>query len=167
MTVRTTIVQSKGVPAGTGVSYGHRYHTTAPTTLGLIPLGYNEGIPRNARNTAPVFIRGHRLTISGTVCMNQCVIDTRDIGVETGDEVVLFGPGDVGEPTAQEWADLLDTLSYDIVTRFTGKIPRSYSGVTNDRVIAAESARTGPADGVMAVTSQAGGRQAGREGWAS
>ncbi len=52
--------------------------------------------------------------------------------VEEGDEVVLFGPGDHGEPTAQEWADLLGTVSYDIVTRFTGKIPRSYSGVTND-----------------------------------
>lgn len=130
MTVRTQFVQVKNVPGSIGVSYGHRYHTSAPTTLGLIPLGYNEGIPRNARNTAPVFARGRRMTISGTVCMNQCVIDTHDAGVETGDEVVLFGPGDRGEPTAQEWADLLETLSYDIVTRFTGKIPRSYSGVT-------------------------------------
>jgi alanine racemase len=130
MTVRTRFVQVKKVAAGTGVSYGHRYHTTAPTRLGLIPLGYNEGIPRGARNVAPVFVAGRRLAISGTVCMNQCVIDTHDTGVECGDEVVLFGPGDRGEPTAQEWADLLDTLSYDIVTRFTGKIPRSYSGVT-------------------------------------
>jgi len=168
MTVRTTIVQSKRVPAGTGVSYGHRYHTTAPTTLALIPLGYNEGVPRSARNIAPVFVRGRRLTISGTVCMNQCVIDTHDVGVETGDEVVLFGPGDDGEPTAQEWADLLDTLSYDIVTRFTGKIPRSYCGVTNNGAVAAQAARSGPAEGgVLAVTSQASGRerQAGQEGW--
>jgi alanine racemase len=131
MTVRTHLVQVKRVPAGTGVSYGHRYHTSAETTLGLIPLGYNEGIPRSARNTAPVLVRGRRMRISGTVCMNQCVIDAGDAGVETGDEVVLFGPGDHGEPTAQEWADLLDTLSYDIVTRFTRKIPRSYSGVTS------------------------------------
>jgi alanine racemase len=135
MTVRTRIVQVKKVPAGTGVSYGHRYYTTAPTTLGLVPLGYNEGIPRSARNIAPVFIRGRRLTISGTVCMNQCVVDTQDAGVEVGDEVVLFGPGDHGEPTAQEWADLLDTLSYDIVTRFTGKIGRSYCGVTDDLLV--------------------------------
>jgi alanine racemase len=146
MTVRTHLVQVKRVPAGTGVSYGHRYHTTAPTTLGLIALGYNEGIPRSARNTAPVFVRDRRLTISGTVCMNQCVIDAHDVSVETGDEVVLFGPGDHGEPTAQEWADLLDTLSYDIVTRFTGKIPRSYSGVTNGRSLAAlETAALNPA----------------------
>jgi alanine racemase len=140
MTVRTHLVQVKRVPAGTGVSYGHRYHTAAPTTLGLIPLGYNEGIPRGAMNTAPVFVRGRRLTISGTVCMNQCVVDAHDLDVEAGDEVVLFGPGDHGEPTAQEWGDLLDTLSYDIVTRFTGKIPRSYSGVTNGQSLAAPDA---------------------------
>lgn len=130
MTVRTHLVQVKRVPAGAGVSYGHRYVTSGPTTLGLIPLGYNEGIPRAGTNTAPVFVRGRRLTISGTVCMNQCVVDAGALGVQAGDEVVLFGPGDQGEPTAQEWADLLGTLSYDIVTRFTEKIPRSYSGVT-------------------------------------
>jgi alanine racemase len=130
MTVRTHLVQVKRVPEGTGVSYGHRYRTSSETTLGLIPLGYNEGIPRAARNTVQVMIRGRRLTISGTVCMNQCVVDAFDEPIEAGDEVILFGPGDNGEPTAQEWADLLDTLSYDIVTRFTGKLPRSYCGVT-------------------------------------
>ena len=132
MTVRTHLAQVKQVPPGTGVSYGHRYVTTAPATLALILLGYFEGIPREGTNKAPVSIRGRRLVISGTVCMNQCVIDAGDLPVEEGDEVVLFGPGDRGEPTAQEWADLLGTVSYDIVARFTGKIPRSYSGVTND-----------------------------------
>jgi alanine racemase len=145
MTVRTHLVQAKRVPEGTGVSYGHRYVTTAPTTLGLIPLGYNEGIPRSGRNIAQVFIRGTRLTISGTVCMNQCVVDAHGMPVEAGDEVILFGPGDHGEPTAQEWADLLDTLSYDIVTRFTGKLPRSYSGVTEAETVAVQTALAGMA----------------------
>jgi alanine racemase len=143
MTVRTHLVQSKRVAGGTGVSYGHRYVTAGPTTLGLIPLGYNEGIPRSGRNTAQVFIRGTRMTISGTVCMNQCVVDAHEVPVEAGDEVILFGPGDHGEPTAQEWADLLDTLSYDIVTRFTGKIPRSYSGVTEAETVAVQTALAG------------------------
>jgi alanine racemase len=183
MTVRTRLVQVKRVTAGTGVSYGHRYHTSAATTLGLIPLGYNEGIPRSARNVAPVSVRGQRMTISGTVCMNQCIIDTGDAGVETGDEVVLFGPGDQGEPTAQEWADLLDTLSYDIVTRFTGKIPRSYCGVTDDVLVQggerpAPGTETLVIDGAAATSVQGSGtasvtrtgRQAawegrGREGW--
>jgi len=116
------------------VSYGHRYTTTAPTTLGLLPLGYDEGIPRSAANTAQVLVGGSRFTIAGTVCMNQCVIDAGDLPVQAGDEVTLFGPGDQGEPTAQEWADALGTISYDIVTRFTGKIPRSYCWVTGGQV---------------------------------
>ncbi len=130
MTVRTEIVQVKRVPAGTGVSYGHRFVTKAPVTLGLIPLGYNEGIPRAASGNAEVLLRGRRVAIAGTVCMNQCVLDAGDERIEVGDEVVLFGPGDRGEPTAQEWADRVGTLSYDVVTRFTAKIPRSYCGVT-------------------------------------
>ena len=139
MTVRTHLVQTKRVAPGTGVSYGHRYVTAAATTLGLIPLGYNEGIPRAGTNTAQVLVRGHRLTIAGTVCMNQCVVDAGDLPIEEGDEVVLFGPGDGGEPTAQEWADMLGTLSYDIVTRFTAKIPRSYCGVTEVETSAAQA----------------------------
>jgi alanine racemase len=139
MTVRTHLVQVKRVAQGTGVSYGHRYVTAAETTLGLIPLGYNEGIPRSGRDKAQVLVRGQRLTISGTVCMNQVVVDAHDVPVAEGDEVVLFGPGDQGEPTAQEWADRLDTISYDIVTRFTGKIPRSYCGVTEAEAAAVDA----------------------------
>jgi alanine racemase len=130
MTIRAVLVQVKRVPAGTGVSYGHRYVTSRDATLGLVPLGYSEGVPRHASNTAQVQVRGRRWTISGTVCMNQLVVDFGDEPVSPGDEVVLFGPGDQGEPTAQEWADALGTLSYDIVTRFAGRVPRSYSGVT-------------------------------------
>jgi alanine racemase len=130
MTVKAALVLVKRVPAGTGVSYGYRYTTGADATLGLVPLGYSEGIPRHATNTAQVQAGGRRWTISGTVCMNQFVIDFGDASVAPGDEVVLFGPGDAGEPTAQEWADALGTLSYDIVTRFGGRVPRTYSGVT-------------------------------------
>jgi alanine racemase len=131
MTVRARLVQTKRVPAGSGVSYGHRYVTSRPTTLGWFPLGYNEGVPRLATNTAQVSVRGRRYTIAGTVNMNQTILDLGDLPAEPGDLVTLFGPGDAGEPTAQEWADALGTLSYEIVTRFTGKIPRSYSEVTS------------------------------------
>jgi alanine racemase len=130
MTIRARLVQVKRVPAGAGVSYGHRYTTSRETTLGLVPLGYAEGIPRQATNTAQVQVRGRRWTISGTVCMNQVVVDFGDAPVAPGDEVVLFGPGDAGEPTIQDWADALGTISYDIATGFAGRLPRSYSGVT-------------------------------------
>jgi alanine racemase len=158
MTVRTQLVQVKRVAKGTGVSYGHRYITAAETTLGLVPLGYNEGIPRSGRDKAPVLIRGHRLTINGTVCMNQVIVDAHDVPVEEGDEVLLFGPGDRGEPTAQEWADLLDTLSYDIVTRFTSKIPRSYCGVTEAEDAAVQATVEGAGRrGRVVSAAQAGG----------
>jgi alanine racemase len=155
MTVRARLVQVKRVPAGTAVSYGHRYVTKGESTLGLIPLGYNEGVPRYASDTAEVLIRGRRWTISGTVCMNQIIVDLADEPAAPGDEAVLFGPGDDGEPTAQEWADALGTLSYEIVTRFTGKIPRSYSGVTQD------PAPTGAMTGGPAGTAAAGPRRPG------
>src|SRR6266702_390200 len=154
MTVRTHLLQVKRVAQGTGVSYGHRYVTGTETTLGLIALGYHEGIPRAAANTAPVLVGGRRLTIAGTVCMNQCVLDAGDMDIEAGDEVVLFGPGDHGEPTAQGWADLLGTLSYDIVTRFTAKIPRSYSGVTEAGLTEA---------GIPAARADAGGARGARD----
>jgi alanine racemase len=130
MTLRVRLIQVKRVAAQTGVSYAHRYVTDRDMTLGLVPLGYNEGIPRNATNKGWVFLRGKRFKIAGTVNMNQIILELGDEPAEAGDEVVLFGPGDRGEPTAQEWADLLGTLSYEIVTRFTGKVPRTYSGVT-------------------------------------
>jgi alanine racemase len=131
MTVRARLIQTKRVPAGSGVSYGHRHVTSAETTLGVFPLGYNEGIPRLASSTAQVQVHGRRLTIAGTVNMNQTILDLGDLPAGAGDEVILFGPGAAGEPTAQEWADALGTISYEIVTRFTGKVPRSYRGVTS------------------------------------
>jgi alanine racemase len=129
MTVRARLVQVKQVGAGTGVSYGHRYLTTGPATLGLVPMGYGEGVPRGAFGLAEVWARGRRWLIAGTVCMNQFVVDFGAEPAAEGDEVVLFGPGDAGEPTVQEWADALGTLSYEIVTRFGGRTPRSYFGV--------------------------------------
>jgi alanine racemase len=131
MTVRARVVQVKRVAAGTGVSYGHRYHTAGPATLGLVPLGYGEGIPRNAAGQVQVQVRGRRQQIAGTVCMNQFVIDAGDAPLAEGDDVVLFGPGDSGEPTPQEWADALGTISYEIVTGFGGRTPRSYLGVAH------------------------------------
>lgn len=157
MTVRTHLVQVKRVPSGTGVSYGHRYFTSAPANLGLIGMGYHEGIPRSATNVAPMLIRGARCVISGTVCMNQSVIDAGDLPIEVDDEVVLFGPGDHGEPTAQEWADLLGTISYEVVTRFTAKIPRSYCGVTEAEARAVNAA--GGADADAAKLAGVGARE--------
>jgi alanine racemase len=128
MTLRARVAMTKDVPAGTGVSYGHRYVTPRATRLALVPLGYGDGVPRNATNTAEVFVGGARHYVSGTVCMDQFVVDVGDGAVEAGDEVVLFGTGDGGEPTAIEWAAALGTISYEIVTRVMPRVPRRYVG---------------------------------------
>jgi alanine racemase len=128
MTLLSTVALTKRVPAGSGVSYLHRYVTSAPTSLALVPLGYADGVPRSATNLAQVQLRGRRRTIAGTVCMDQFVLDVGEDDVDAGDEVVLFGPGTGGEPTAQDWADWLGTINYEIVTRVGARVPRTYTG---------------------------------------
>ncbi|MGZ4551625.1 MAG: alanine racemase [Blastococcus sp.] len=128
MTVRATVVLTKRVPAGVGVSYGHTYSPRTETTLALVPVGYADGVPRAAGNRAPVLAAGAQRTIAGRVCMDQFVLDVGDAPVAPGDEVVLWGPGDRGEPTAQQWADAVDTIHYELVTRVGGRFSRRYVG---------------------------------------
>ena len=128
MTVQAPVALTKRVPAGSGVSYGHAYVTERETTLALVPVGYADGVPRAAGNRAPVLAAGAQRTIAGRVCMDQFVLDVGDAAVEPGDAVVLWGPGDRGEPTAQQWADVLDTIHYELVTRVGGRFSRRYVG---------------------------------------
>ncbi|SET79954.1 alanine racemase [Geodermatophilus poikilotrophus] len=128
MTVRARAALTKRVPAGVGVSYGHTYSPENETTLLLVPVGYADGVPRAAGNRAPVLAAGAHRTIAGRVCMDQFVLDVGDAEVRAGDEVVLWGPGDRGEPTAQDWADAVDTIHYELVTRIGGRFTRRYVG---------------------------------------
>jgi alanine racemase len=126
MTLRARTALTKQVPEGVGVSYGHRYITPRATRLALVPLGYADGVPRAASNTAEVLLGGRRRRIAGTVCMDQFVLDVGDDPVQEGDEAILFGPGDEGEPTAEDWARALDTIGYEIVSRVGRRVPRLY-----------------------------------------
>jgi alanine racemase len=128
MTLRAELAMVKRVRAGEGVSYGHIYTTQQETTLGLVPLGYADGVPRSAGNLGPVSVNSRRFTVSGRVCMDQFVIDVGDLPVAAGDPVVLFGPGRDGQPTAQDWADVTGTIHYEIVTRVGARVPRVYVG---------------------------------------
>lgn len=128
MTVRSRLAHVKEIAAGEGVSYGHRWVAEAPTRIGLIPAGYGEGIMRAAGNRCQVAVHGHRVPMVGVVCMDQFVVDLGDIEAEPGDVVTLFGSGDDGEPTAQDWADVLGTINYEIVTRLGGRIRHTYRG---------------------------------------
>jgi alanine racemase len=128
MSVHSRLAAVKRVPAGSGVSYGHTYVTERETTLGLVPLGYADGVPRHVSNRAEVSVGGGRHRIAGRVCMDQFVVDLGDVDARPGDPVELFGPGDADGPTAQDWADAAGTISYEIVTGVRGRAIRRWIG---------------------------------------
>lgn len=129
MTLRGRLAAVKRVPAGSGVSYDWAYTTDRETTLGLVPLGYGEGVPRHASGRLPAAYAGRRVPQVGIVAMDQIVVDLGDAPAQRGDIVTLFGPGDDGEPTAEEWAAAADTIGYEVVTRVGGRVRRTFRGV--------------------------------------
>ncbi|MGP3999227.1 alanine racemase [Streptomyces sp. 8N706] len=126
MTLAADIALVKRVPPGHGVSYGHYYITPGETTLALVPVGYADGVPRHASGSGPVLLGGKWRTVAGRVAMDQFVVDLGGDLVEVGDEAVLFGPGDRGEPTVEDWARAAGTIGYEIVTRIGTRVPRVY-----------------------------------------
>ncbi len=131
MAVAAEVAGVKRVPAGHGVSYGLRYRTAEPTALALIPVGYADGVPRAGSGRIPISINGQRFTVSGTIAMDQLVVDVGAADVDPGDQVLLFGTGEAGEPTADDWAQACGTINYEIVTRLGSRIPRSHLGGTD------------------------------------
>lgn len=132
MTVRSEVVLTKRIPAGESVSYGHTWTAGADSTLALVPMGYADGVPRSLSGRMEVWLAGKRRPVVGRICMDQLVVDCGDDQPEPGAEVVLFGDGAQGEPTAREWADAIDTIDYEIVTgMYAARIHRVYSGVTD------------------------------------
>ncbi|WP_406374045.1 alanine racemase [Streptomyces sp. NBC_00647] len=133
MTLSASLALVKHVPAGHGVSYGHHYVTPGDTTLGLVPVGYADGIPRHASGTGPVLVGGKWRTVAGRVAMDQFVVDLGGDEPEPGAPAVLFGPGDGGEPTAEDWARAAGTIAYEIVTRIGTRVPRVYVNVKEEQ----------------------------------
>lgn len=127
MTLSADLALVKDVGAGQGVSYDLTYTTTRATRLGVVPLGYGDGIPRHVSNRAQIFAGGSTVPLVGRVCMDQFVVDLGPgSSAAAGAEVILFGPGARGESTAQDWAEAAETISYEIVTRLGPRLPRVY-----------------------------------------
>ncbi len=128
MTLRCTVAMVKPIKAGEGVSYGHTWIATRDTNLALLPIGYADGLYRTLGGRIDVLINGRLRRSVGRVCMDQFVVDlgpgTPDVA--EGDEAILFGPGTSGEPTAQDWADLLGTIHYEVVTSPRGRVVRTH-----------------------------------------
>lgn len=126
MTVRARVAATRRVPAGVGVSYDYTYRPATETNLALVPVGYAEGVPRAASNTAPLVVGDNVFTIAGRVAMDQFIVDAGNHSVQVGDEVTLFGDPARGVPSAADWAAACDTNVYEIVTRMGGRLERVF-----------------------------------------
>ena len=126
MTLRGRVIMGRPIGAGAGVSYGHDYISQRPSTLALVPLGYADGLPRAASGRAQIWLAGARRPVAGRIAMDQCVVDTGPDPVAMGDEVVVFGPGTDGEPTAAEWAEWAGTNAHEVLTGVGARVPRRY-----------------------------------------
>jgi alanine racemase len=116
MKFSSSIVLTKRIAAGESVSYGQTWTATKDTTIALLPVGYADGVTRALSGKFSVQINGKRYPQIGRVCMDQILVDCGDDHLQVGDEAVLFGAGTGGEPTAKEWADIIGTIDYEVVT---------------------------------------------------
>jgi alanine racemase len=132
MTLKCPVALVRSVRAGDGVSYGHTWIADRDTTLALLPIGYADGVFRTLSGRIDVLLNGRLRRSVGRICMDQFVVDLGpgEIDVAEGDDAILFGPGTRGEPTAQDWADLLGTINYEVVTSPRGRVTRTYRGAT-------------------------------------
>jgi alanine racemase len=130
MTLKCPVALIRSVQAGDGVSYGHTWIAERDTTLALLPIGYADGVFRTLSGRIDVLINGRLRRSVGRICMDQFVVDLGpgEIDVAEGDDAILFGPGTQGEHTAQDWADLLGTINYEVVTSPRGRVTRTYRG---------------------------------------
>ena len=127
MQLRAKLHLVKSVPAGAAVGYGATAHTTAETKLGVVAMGYADGIPRIAKNVG-VFIDGKKAPIIGRISMDQFVVDLGpDSAAISGDWVIVFGDGSHGEYTADDWGTASLSINYEIVTRIGPRVPRIYA----------------------------------------
>jgi alanine racemase len=127
MQLRAKLHLVKTVPANTPVGYGATAFTSAETKLGVVAMGYADGIPRISQG-AGVFVDGKRAPIIGRVSMDQFVVDLgADSKANTGDWVIVFGDGATGEYTADDWGAASGSINYEIVTRIGPRVPRIYA----------------------------------------
>lgn len=127
MSLKSRVIFLKEVAAGTPVSYGCTYVTSAPTRIATVPIGYADGYNRRLSNAAEVLIRGRRYPVVGRVCMDQIMVDVgRDTAVEVGDEVVLMGRQGDDAISIYEWCEVLQTIPYEVTCWMSERVPRVY-----------------------------------------
>ena len=130
LSLRARINMAKEVPAGNRVSYGLRYELPANATVVTVPAGYADGYDRRLSGRAEVLIRGHRFRVSGTVCMDQFMVDVGEAEAAIGDTVTLIGADGDERVTAEELAGLVGSINYEVTSRIPSRVPRLYLGET-------------------------------------
>ncbi len=127
LTLKSTVIKVRDVPAGASISYGRTFTADHPIRIALVSLGYGDGYPRLLSNRGAVLIRGQRAPIRGRICMDQLVVEISDIpGVNVGDEVVAIGQQGDEEITAEEVAAWAQTINYEITTGLMPQVVRVY-----------------------------------------
>ena len=129
LSLKSEIIQLKVVPAGSGISYNHTFRTSHQSIIATLPIGYADGLNRRLSNKGEVLVKGKKVPIVGAICMDQCLIDVSSINdVEVGNEAVLLGAQGREIITADEIADRLGTISYEVLTSISNRVPRLYKG---------------------------------------
>jgi alanine racemase len=127
MSVHANIVLLRKVPAGFSVSYGHRFTTRRESLLGVLPLGYGDGLPRVLSGKGRVIVNGVYAPLVGAITMDQTMVDLTDVpDVKVYDEAVVLGSAGALSITADEIAELSGTISYEVATRFGQRLPKVY-----------------------------------------
>jgi alanine racemase len=125
MRLMTTVSMVKNLPAGVGISYGHLYVTSRSSVIAVLPVGYADGYPRRLTHGGQVLVGGRLAPIAGAICMDQCMADVTGIpGVQAGDPVTMLGPE--RGITADCLADIVGTISYEVLCGIGKRVPREY-----------------------------------------
>jgi alanine racemase len=125
LSFKTQVAQVKVIPEGESISYGGSYITDRPTCVAILPVGYADGFRRGPTNWGNVLVHGQAASLLGRVCMDQCIIDVSNIPqVRVGDEVVLIGRQREANLTAEQVAQRLGTINYEVVSEILARVPR-------------------------------------------
>lgn len=127
MSLKTNVINIKELESGHYVGYGRRFNTNKKTTIATLPVGYADGYSRVLSGKVKVLIKGQYAPVVGNICMDQCMIDITDIqGIQLGEEVTLIGSDGDNTITAEELAELMGTISYEVLCVIGKRVPRVY-----------------------------------------
>lgn len=133
LSLKSRIVLLKKIPPGTPVSYGRTFTAAAETLVAVVPLGYGDGYSRQLSNSGVMLVRGRKVPVIGRVCMDLTMLDVGAVpDVREGDEVVVYGKQGSQEITVEQVARQLGTISYELLCNINSRIPRIYTGDTQN-----------------------------------